>query len=309
MNQGIVGVLSTLVCLGGIGMIAPKDKAPPQRVVLHYADKGDKPKAAAPAPVAQPQTPPLSAEQQRALEQAFNLPPGSSVEVDIVNRDMGSVRTSQEGRGVGAGAVAEGDKLDQKFNGTPPVVGLGADGTLTGSGGGADADQKGSALKIPPLPWQNPLFWIGIALLAGTGGCVYLGLRRAALICGVGGVGCLAAAFYPGILLFAVAGVLLAVFGPYLYAEFKKKKAEVDDGESYEALRAMVGGVYHRNLGNDMKTTIQNLVPNLSGVDLDKVVMRLQKNVQDAIAKEAGDKDKVVIDEVMKEDRLGKHDE
>lgn len=282
MNQALVGVLSTLGILGSVGLMA-QDKAPPRQAIhVHLADKGDKPKSSAPA--AQPQTPPLSPEQQAALERAFNLPPGSEVEVDIVNRDLGSLRQRQEGRGVGAGAVAEGDKLDQQFNGTPPVVGLGADGSLSGSGGGAEADQRGSALKIPPLPWQNPLFWIGIALLAGTGGCVYLGLRRAALICGIGGVGCLASAFYPAILLFAVAGVLLAVFGPYLYAEFKKRKAEQDDEASWEALRAVVAGVEGKGVPAEARQAVKN-----------------------AIAAQADARDKAVIDEVKRADSIGKY--
>lgn len=300
MNQALVGVLSTIVTLGGIGLMA---------------DKGDQPKGKAPAQVQQaPQTPPLSAEQQQALERAFNLPPGSTVEVDIVNRDMGSVRSSQEGRGVGAGAVAEGDKLDQQFNGTPPIVGLGADGSLSGSGGGADANQKGSALRIPPLPWQNPLFWIGLGALGVMGFGIYAGLRRLALISGVAGVGLLAAAFYPAILLFAVAAIVIVIFGPYVYAEVKKRRAEQTAKEKesegdryYEALRATVGGVEHRLLPSEMKKTLKAAGVSLSEADMDALVGRLQRNLKDAIAKEADGQDKEVIDEVKREDKVGKY--
>ncbi len=300
MNQALVGVLSTIVTLGGIGIMA---------------DKGDQPKGKAPAQVQQaPQAPPLSAEQQQALERAFNLPPGSTVEVDIVNRDMGSVRSSQEGRGVGAGAVAEGDKLDQQFNGTPPVVGLGADGSLSGSGGGADANQKGSALRIPPLPWQNPLFWIGLGALGVMGFGIYAGLRRLALISGVAGVGLLTAAFYPAILLFAVAAIVIVIFGPYVYAEVKKRRAEQTAKEKesegdryYEALRATVGGVEHRLLPSEMKKTLKAAGVSLSEADMDALVGRLQRNLKDAIAKEADGQDKEVIDEVKREDKVGKY--
>lgn len=300
MNQALVGVLSTIVTLGGIGLMA---------------DKGDPPKKA-PQVQAQPapQTPPLSPEQQRALEQAFNLPPGSTVEVDIVNRDMGSVRSSQEGRGVGAGAVAEGDKLDQQFNGTPPLVGLGADGSLTGSGGGADANQKGSAIKLPPLPWQNPLFWIGLGCLGVMGFGIYAGLRRLALITGVAGVGLIATAFYPIILLFAVGAVLVVVLGPYVYTEVKKRRAEQTAKEKeqegdryYEALRATVGGVEHRLLPSEMKKTLKAAGVSLSEADMDALVGRLQRNLKDAIAKEADGQDKEVIDEVKREDKVGKY--
>lgn len=312
MNSAIGGVIATLVTLGGIGVMADKGSPPPQaapvRAVIHFADKGDKPKDKAPAP--QPQTPGLSPEQQAALQQAFNLPPGSEVEVEIQNRDMGSVRSRNEGRGVGAGAVAEGDKLDGSFTGTPPSVGFGADGSLSGTGGGADSEQKASALKIPPMPWANPLFWVGLACLGGCGFCVYLGLRRAALICGIGGVGLIAAAFYPVILLFAVAGVLLAVFGPYLYAEFKKKKAEKDDSESYEALRAVVAGVEHRTLPGAISTSIAQAMPagvNFTANDMTNLVNRIMGDVKAAIAKEADGRDKEVIDEVKREDKVGKY--
>lgn len=294
MNQALVGVLSTLGVLGSIGIMADKGSPPPSKQPAAQVQPA-------------PQTPPLSSEQQAALERAFNLPPGSTVEVDIVNRDMGSVRTSQEGRGVGAGAVAEGDKLDQQFNGTPPIVGLGADGSLSGSGGGSDANQKGSALRIPPMPWQNPLFWIGLGLLGVTGFGVYAGLRRLALISGVAGVGLIAAAFYPVILLFAVAAVVVVVFGPYIYTEVKKRRAEQDDNESYEALRAVVAGVEHRTLSNEMKNTLRVAGIAREGPEMDALVMRLQRNVKEAIAKEADERDKKVIDEVKREDKVGKY--
>jgi hypothetical protein len=301
MNQALVGVLSTLTALGAIGMMGEPE-----------AKKGKQPEAPAHVATQPPAT--MTPAQQEALRQAFNLPPGSEVDVEIVNRDMGGVRTRQEGRGVGAGAVAEGDKLDQQFTGTPPIVGLGADGSLSGSGGGSDSDQKGSALKVPPMPWQNPLFWIGLGCLGACGFGVYAGLRRLALITGVAGVGLIAAAFYPVILLFAVGAVLVVVLGPYVYAEVKKRRAEKDkeatqqeSDSHYEALRAVVGGVEHRTLPAEMVKTLKAANVSLSEADMNALVMRLQRNLKDAIAKEADGKDKEVIDEVKREDRVGKY--
>lgn len=313
MNQALVGVVSTLVTLAGIGVVAGDKSSPqantrpPAQVVVNYADKGDKPKAPAPQPSAQPPAPSLTPDQQAALERAFNLPPGSTLDVEIVNRDMGSVTNRNEGRGVGAGAVAEGDKLDQRFNGTPPSVGMGGDGSITADGGSADVDQKGEALKIPPLPWKNPLFWVGLLCLGGCGFGVYAGLRRLAMILGVAGVGLIATAFFPIILLFAVAGIILVIAGPYIYAEFKKRKAEKDDGESYEALRAVVAGVEHRTLPGEFRKTIQAALPAGTVVDMDKLVNALGRNVKEAIAKEADGRDKEVIDEVKREDKVGKY--
>lgn len=263
MNQGLIGVVSTIVALGAVGVMAPQD-----------APRG---KQAAVAPAMTP-------EQQEALRQAFSLPPGSEVEVEIVNRDGGSVRTREHGRGVGAGAVAEGDKLDQRFDGTPPRVGRGADGSQMAEGGAAESSQRAAALRLPPLPWQNPLFWIGLAALGVCGFGVYAGLRRLAAIAGVAAAGLLAAAFYPAILLWAVAAVLLVIFGPYIYAEFKKRQAEAEAKRQHEALRAVV-----------------------AGVERSEVPVEAQKIVKQAIAKEADASDKAAIDEVKRADSIGKY--
>lgn len=262
MNQALVGVVSTVLALGTVGVVAPKDAPQPQA-------------AAAPS---------MTPEQREALREAFSLPPGSEVEVEIINRDEGSIRTREHGRGLGAGAVAEGDKLDSSFTGTPPSVGRGADGSLSGAGGGSEGSQRASALKVPPMPWQNPFFWIGLACLGVAGFGVYSGLRRLAAISGIAGVGLLAAAFYPAILLWAVAGVLVAVFGPYAYAEFKKRKAEEDANRKKEALRAVV-----------------------AGVERSEVPVEAQKAVKQAVAKEADGTDKAEIDKIKRDDQIGKY--
>ncbi len=296
MNQTLVGVLGTLVTLGGIGVMAGNDKAP------------------------QPSSPPvvgvtvpgnLTPEQLEALRSTISaMNPGAKVQVEIDHQDGGTVHTYEEGTGKGASAKAEGDKLSDKITGEAPVVNRGADGSAEAKGGSIERNASATAVKIPPLPWQNPLFWVGLAALGGCGFCVYVGLRRAALICGVAGVGLMAAAFYPAIFLFAVAGILLVVFGPYLYAEFKKKKAEQSDNESYEALRAVVGGVEHKSLPAEMKKTIYANVPQgitFTSDQMEKFVTALQRNVKEAIAKEADGKDKEVIDGVKQEDKIGKY--
>jgi len=266
MNQGLVGVVSTILTLGAVGVMAPQEAT---------KSKQAQPQAVAPA---------MTPEQQEALRQAFSLPPGSEVEVEIVNRDGGSLRTREHGRGVGAGAVAEGDKLDQRFDGSPPRVGRGADGSQMAEGGSADSTQRAAALKLPPLPWQNPFFWIGLAALGVCGFGVYAGLRRLAAIAGVAGVGLLAAAFYPAILLWAVAAVLVVVFGPYVYTEFKKRQAEAEAKRQHEALRAVV-----------------------AGVERSEVPVEAQKIVKQAIAKEADASDKAEIDKIKRDDQIGKY--
>lgn len=263
MNNVLTGVVSTILALGTIGMVAPKE---------------------APQPSTQAAAPSMTPEQRDALREAFSLPPGSEVEVEIINRDGGSIRTREEGRGVGAGAMAEGDKLDGRFTGTPPSVGRGADGSAVAAGGGSDSSQRATATKMPAMPWQNPLFWIGVACLGVAGFGVYSGLRRLATISGVAGAALLAAAFYPAILLWAVAGVLVAVFGPYVYAEFKKQKAEEDANRKKEALRAVV-----------------------AGVERSEVPVEAQKAVKQAVAKEADGTDKAEIDQIKRDDEIGKY--
>lgn len=264
MNQALVGALTTIVSLGAIGIMAQEDK-------------GKQPAQVQPAAT-------LTPDQRQALQQAFNLPPGSEVEVEITNRDGGSLRTVEHGRGVGAGAVAEGDKLDQRFDGTPPRVGRGADGSQTAEGGGADTQQYGSALRVPPLPWENPLFWTGLACLGIMGFGIYANLRRLAVICGVAGIGLIATAFYPVILLFAVAAVVIVLVAPYVYAEVKKRKAEQDDEASWEALRAVVAGVEGKGVPAEARQAVKN-----------------------AIAAQADARDKAVIDEVKRMDAIGKY--
>lgn len=295
MNQTLVGVLGTLLTLGGIGVMAGNDKAPQSSPpVMGVTVPGN-----------------LTPDQLEALRNTIAaMNPGAKVQVEIDHKDGGTVHTYEEGTGKGASAKAEGDKLSDKITGDAPIVNRGADGSASAKGGDIERNTSATALKVPPLPWQNPLFWIGLAALGGCGFCVYAGLRRAALICGIAGAGCLATAFYPAILLYAVAGILLVVFGPYLYAEFKKKKAEKDDEESYEALRAVVAGVEHRTLPAAMKQTIYANVP--QGVtfttdQMEKFVTALQRNVKETIAKEADGKDKEVIDAVKQEDKIGKY--
>lgn len=269
--KSLASVLSAVLALAVVNSTALADKKPPKpdtKVVVNRAPAAE-----------QPAAPSMTPEQQEALRQAFNLPPGSEVEVEITNRDGGSLRVVDEGRGLGAGAEAIGDKLDQQFTGSPPSVGRGADGSQSAQGGGAEADQSGSALKIPPMPWKNPLFWLGLAALGGCGFCVYARLRRGAMICGAAGVGLLAAAFYPFLLLFAVAGVVLVIALPYI-------KAEMEAQRNKEALRAVVAGVDHATVPQEAKDAVKA-----------------------AIGTEADDRDRATIKAVKMADSVGKYED
>jgi len=219
-----------------------------------------------------------------ALKQLMNLPPGSEVEFQYGTTNDGSRTSAQEGKGVGAGATAEGDKLSQEFTGTPPKVGLGSDGAVTAEGGGGQSEQRASAVKLPPIPWANPMFWIGLVCLGLCGFGVYSGLRRFALVTGVAGASLLAVSFFPIILYFVIAGIVGIIVVPYAYAEYQKRQAEAEANRQHEALRAVVAGVEHKD-----------------------IPAPVQSAVKAAIAKEADGADREAIDEVKRADKIGKY--
>ena len=187
--------------------------------------------AAQPEPLTDPQT--------QAIREAAGLPPGSTVR--LVRETKGSSSIDEHGEASGN-------------------VGLSL-GRLS-----ATATQ----FNAPDSPWANPLFWIGVVCLGGAGVGFYAGLRRAALVSAVAGSGLIACAFYPGLMLILFAVAFGVVFGPYLWAEWKKRKAESDAKDKTEALRAVVEGV-------------ESVTPNV------------QDAVKDAIARAADLKDKQVI--------------
>ncbi len=216
--------------------------------VLSFA--AEKP-ATDPAPGLQYLTP----EQTAVLRDALNLPPGTLVEVEFQSRDGGTLKVTQEATGKGAGAMAEGDKLSENFTGSPPEARL--DDTGDAKGGDAKAKQSASAIQIPPLPWANPLFWLGVACLGGAGFCIYARLRRGAVICGVGGVGFLAAAFYPALLLWCVAVVAVVYLLGHLKAEQEASEregllAKVTRGIDSKVLPANVKAQVKEAIGSDM---------------------------------------------------------
>ena len=74
------------------------------------------------------------------------------------------------------------------------------------------------------------------ASLVGAGGCLYLGLKRAALICLMGGLGFVAASFLPGAALVILCLLGVAGAGFYIYAEHKNLSY-------FEAARALNDGI------------------------------------------------------------------
>ncbi len=94
----------------------------------------------------------------------------------------------------------------------------------------------GATAAIIPGAGRNPILWVGILLLLAAGVCVYLQLRRAAMICGIGGAALIVAAMLPawGWIIIAVAAV--GGGGFYIWAEKQHMTMK-------EALRATVEGI------------------------------------------------------------------
>jgi hypothetical protein len=206
-----------------------------------------------------PQAAQISPELAEQLRAALALPPGSRIEIQFRTSDGGSVEVTETGSSVGAGARAVGDKLDSNFTGTAPAVGLG--GGQSSTGGGATNDSKASALQIPPLPWANPLFWIGVLLLAGAGACAYLRLGvRIISIVGSAGLACLAAAFFPSLLIWAAAAAVLVFAWPYISSSIKAQKESVKSESYREALRAVVAGVEDPTLDKSVVTAVKSRI-------------------------------------------------
>lgn len=245
----------------------------------------------------QPQAPAgaqgLSKEQAEALRTMLNLPPGTKVEVEISSKDGGTVRTIQRGKGVGAGAVAEGDKLSDSISGSAPEVGFGDGSSATG--GSVDRKSKADALKVPAVPWQNPLFWIGVLMLAGSGVLFYLRLPLVTkeLKLGLAGVGvaCIAVAFYPALLIWGV--VVIVGYLAFMYIKSHSSQGVLGRALSFseteatgrlEALRAVAAGVDDPTLPPDVR---------------DAVKARIAAHAEPA--------DVALIDAVKRADRLGKY--
>lgn len=166
-----------------------------------------------------------------AVNKALGLPPGSTVVVEQT-RDGGTIEVTEEATGKGAGLNANGEKIVSDFKSTAPNAAY-------GQASGGDTETRNSIVGAANL-WANPLLWVGILCILGAGVAVFL--RLPLRVCGIAGgvgVGLIAAAIYPALLLFIVAGAVIAIAGPYIYAEFKAKQG----AEATKALEDVTAGV------------------------------------------------------------------
>lgn len=186
------------------------------------------------------------------------ITPGKSdgvSKIHLFTAGGGRVEVEERVGGTGAGATATGDKLNDQITGSPPSVSMGG---MDATGGGVSGKFQGSAFFAPATTWANPMFWIGLACIGGAGAAVYFGIKRAAIVSAVAGVGLLAAAFYPIILPIVV--VVLAM--PYLWVEYQNWKTR-------EAFRAREAGLATANLDPSARAAIEKATANhATGTDL-----------------------------------------
>lgn len=250
-----------------------------------YAQK-DKVPAAAPT---------LTPEQEQAIRESMKLPPGTKIKVDVVNTVGGSVTTKEYGKGKGAAAETEGDKLSDNVTGDAPETTLSGGGSSRG--GGVTKNTKATALFPTAVPWANPLFWLGVLLLTGAGGLFlfkskvpFIVPKDLPLVMAGAGAGCLAAAFYPAILLWVFLGIVAFLVVPYVISKAKQAKAQ-EEAEKAEA---------------EAKRQNEALRAVAAAVDDPKLSEAARREVKERVATHADDADKATITEVRMSDKLGK---
>lgn len=191
----------------------------------------------------------------------IGTPPNSRVTFES-HTDNGEYHRKESANGTGTGIDATGDAAKVQQKTTAPnasLPGIGADG------GASDA--SASALTLEGAA-SNPLLWVGIALLLGGGTCLYLGIRRAALICGVGGVGLIVAAMLPAWAWFIIAAVGLVAAGVYVWAEYHGQSAKL-------ALTSVVRNV--EKLPTPTRQAIKTNVASSAGRHVDRVTSMIRK--------------------------------
>jgi len=196
--------------------------------------------------LAQPQ-PSLTPAQQEQITSLLQLPPGSSITLEQI-RDGGSITIDEEATGTGAALRASGDQIVQDHDATAPTASLGGGRDARGS----DTSSSVSARSVNL--WGNPLLWLGLAglLVAGLSTMVRPPTfpvaipMRATMTIALLSASLVAAALFPGIMLFIVAGAGALLVGAYLYREFKGRKAETKaaEGELHsQTLRSVAAGI------------------------------------------------------------------
>lgn len=211
--------------------------------------------------------PPVSPEHQAIVEALKDkFPPGTKFRIDTGSTDHGDREVLETGKGRGPSQENEGDNLQMSTDGSAPEVGLG--GGRNAKGGNVKNTTSLEAFRMPPVPWENPLFWFGLALLGGAGAGFYFKLpKRLVIGAAIAGAAFIASAFWPIIWIFGMAAGLLAIFWPWIKAEIaahRNGQAAANDAAEAtrfrEALRAVVAGIDDPSLPAETKNLVKSKI-------------------------------------------------
>lgn len=169
--------------------------------------------------------------------------PGDGFEAEF-EEEIGSAFHKREGEasGVGAGLKGAGDEVAAKHNASSPKIwspdGWGAEG--------GDTDIEAAAIgRDPQEAVRSWMFWAGVVLLLGAAGLWKFGKTQSAVYAAAAGTGCIAIAFYPGLIVLILLVVAVVAFWPLIRAEIQRGKAEVAAEKNKELNRSFV---WARNL-------------------------------------------------------------
>lgn len=156
-------------------------------------------------------------------------PPGYEVEhVERRTYEGGTFSHTQEGSGTGAGLNTAAADVASKFNASAPTS------SLTGASGGSTSIEQ----TLTSQSGKTVLVVAGILFLAGAGAGVYFNRYSIAGASAGVGLACLLIAFYPAVLLWALAAAVLVLGVCLLTNDTTRHRLR-------EALRATVAGVEH----------------------------------------------------------------
>lgn len=198
--------------------------------------------------------------------------PDGSVETVMRTENTGAANTATA-TAEGAGVTASGEQIQQGFDASAPEISLAQGGGGSTSGGAIKGENKAKTdlAKIVGKAAGNPLMWVGILLLLAGIGCLFVPIRRGAMVLLPAGIGLIAVSFLPEWAWWLIAA--LALFGGALYVWTEldaRKKARLAEKLRY-GLAGVTRGV--ESLPADIREVVKRHVDVVTD-DEDKAVIR-----------------------------------
>lgn len=213
---------------------------------------------------------------QDILSRVGKMSENGNQNVKVIVIDKGYKKKTDEASSTGPSAKSENSDLKQAVDWNPNKVVLGDD-TSEASGGGGKSSQV-SKSAVPSSLSNNPLTWVGIAVLLGAGASVYFGLRKLFVVLSVTGISLLAVAVYPWLMLVGISVAVLALVVPYFLTEIQKKKLSEEFNNVKGTLVAVAEAVDSDKIDKDAREKVKN--------ETEKTMDQVHKNTIDKIKQE-----------------------